>query len=43
MQFHININILNREPVDKIYFRRRDEESKYAECKFMSKVLLTKR
>ena len=26
------------EPVDKIYFRRRDEHSQYAECLFKSKV-----
>jgi len=27
-----------REPVDKIYFRRRDEASQYAEFLFKSKV-----
>lgn len=28
-----------REPVDKIYFRRRDEQSDYSECLFKSKVI----
>eukprot|EP00347_Sterkiella_histriomuscorum_P017254 403350100 len=31
------------EPVDKIYFRRRDEASQYAEFLFKSKVVLTKK
>lgn len=31
------------EPVDKIYFRRRDEHSRYAESLFMTKQVLTKK
>jgi len=31
------------EPVDKIYFRRRDETSQYAEFLFKSKVVLSKK
>ncbi len=32
-----------REPVDKVYFRRRDEESMYAEATFKNKIMLGKK
>ena len=32
-----------REPVDKVYFRRRDEESMYAEAMFKNKIMLGKK
>ena len=31
------------EPTDKVYFRRKDEVSEFAECMFQSKVLMTKK
>ena len=31
------------EPVDKVYFRRRDEESMYAEAMFKNKILAGKK
>ena len=32
-----------REPVDKVYFRRRDEESMYAEAMFKNKIMVGKK
>lgn len=31
------------EETDKVYFRKKDEVSEYAECMFKSKVLMTKK
>ena len=38
-----DIFMLFREPVDKVYFRRRDEESMYAEAMFKNKIMLGKK
>jgi len=32
-----------REETDKVYFRKKDEVSDYAECMFKSKILMTKK
>ncbi len=35
--------IIYREPVDKVYFRRRDEASMYAEAYFKNKIMVGKK
>ena len=40
-KFLLCLNV--REPVDKVYFRRRDEESMYAEARFKNKILAGKK
>jgi hypothetical protein len=42
-QFKLTHTGAKEEPTDKVYFRKADEVSKFAEAMFKSKILVTKK